>query len=277
MNILKLPIILNNCNNEIVIGLDSYINNINKILKYFENKEDCIKNRLLLRNKLVDLFNQYKNCGLIDKSIKFKPEFLVNESYTNIHFSYYYNNLLLYIEDISDIFKFNTYNYKCIIDNEIIHSTDLPEPLYTIDRNKIHITGLLDYNNKYNVFDIKNKLKECKKLENIISEFIIKNSNSGESSYKPKDRYWTNHDISHPKVSMEIYVTNKQEKLNDVIEKKVLASIGELDLYSEDFGYSEYSILGYNILNFTLGGHDLNEIFKSYNDKYIHIIMELMD
>ncbi len=51
MNILKLPIILNNCNNEIVIGLDSYINNINKILKYFENKEDCIKNILLLRNK----------------------------------------------------------------------------------------------------------------------------------------------------------------------------------------------------------------------------------
>ena len=46
-------------------------------------------------------------------------------------------------------------------------------------------------------------------------------------------------------------------------------SLGGLDLYEEWWGYSEFTVMGYDILNFKLvskdgGEHDLDKIIRSY-------------
>lgn len=79
-----------------------------------------------------------------------------------------------------------------------------------------------------------------------------------------------------PKVLMRMHFSNEEITLEQAEEKQILSSIGELDIYTEWYGYSEWTILGYNVENFTVGNHDIEDILKSNEGKYAHILVDIL-
>lgn len=79
-----------------------------------------------------------------------------------------------------------------------------------------------------------------------------------------------------PNVQMRMHISDNQISLEQAEEKQILSSIGELDIYTEWYGYSEWTILGYNVENFTVGNHDIEQILRSNEGKYVHILVDIM-
>ena len=78
-------------------------------------------------------------------------------------------------------------------------------------------------------------------------------------------------------VSMSLYASEVRETLNEIKERIVLDAMGLLNYKVEWYGWSEYTIEGYNIASFKLGGHDIDEIIRSHNGKYIYLVIEKKD
>ena len=84
-----------------------------------------------------------------------------------------------------------------------------------------------------------------------------------------------------PKVSFRAYFSDNECTLEEAENNQILLSIGELDIFQEWYGYSEWTIMGYDVENFKLtsedgGEHDLEQIFASYYEKYVHIVIEIL-
>ncbi|MFK3936524.1 hypothetical protein ACI2JA_03280 [Alkalihalobacillus sp. NPDC078783] len=75
-------------------------------------------------------------------------------------------------------------------------------------------------------------------------------------------------------VSVRLYASDTEKTLEELIEGVVLTTMGALDIYSEWYGWSDWTKDGYDLKNFTIGNHDLNEILKSYEGKYVHMVFE---
>lgn len=52
---------------------------------------------------------------------------------------------------------------------------------------------------------------------------------------------------------------------------------GEVYAYLENIGYSEFTIIGIDIEELRIGGHDIIEELRSYEGKYVHIVLELVE
>lgn len=95
------------------------------------------------------------------------------------------------------------------------------------------------------------------------------------------DEYDYNIDISTlvENVSIQVHVSDKEITLDDANYNNILMSIGELDICETWYGYSEYTIEGYDIESFRLigndGGHDLNKILLNYVGKYLNMIVTI--
>ncbi|GAK42077.1 hypothetical protein TCA2_4569 [Paenibacillus sp. TCA20] len=96
-----------------------------------------------------------------------------------------------------------------------------------------------------------------------------------ESRHQPEDDYRSDYSLCLPEVFLRFYLSDKKVSLEEAEEKQIMMSIGELDIYTEWYGYSEYTIEGYCVENFTIGNHDIESILKTYKGKYAHIIMEI--
>ena len=85
----------------------------------------------------------------------------------------------------------------------------------------------------------------------------------------------------NPNVAMRVYYGDKECSLEEAQKSVVLNSLGCLDIYQVDTGYSEWTIMGYDTTNFKLvsddgGEHNLNAIFASLDGKYVHILIDVM-
>lgn len=77
-----------------------------------------------------------------------------------------------------------------------------------------------------------------------------------------------------PECELRFYTSDTKLPLEKVQEEHLKKLFGAIDVYGENYGYSEYTILGFNVEKLTIGNHDLNEILRDYLDKYIHIIIK---
>lgn len=85
-----------------------------------------------------------------------------------------------------------------------------------------------------------------------------------------------------PRISIRAYFSDEKCSLEDAEMNQILLSIGALDIFQEWYGYSEWTIMGYDVENFKLisedgGEHDLEKIFKSYIGKYVHIVIDILE
>lgn len=89
-----------------------------------------------------------------------------------------------------------------------------------------------------------------------------------------EDEYAVEVSYRKENVQIRLYASDSEKSLEELIEGVVLTSMGALDIYSEWYGWSEWTKEGYDLKNFTIGNHDLNEILKSYEGKYVHMVFE---
>ena len=82
-------------------------------------------------------------------------------------------------------------------------------------------------------------------------------------------------------VFMQIHVSDKEITLEEANNNCILMSLGQLDIYETWYGYSEWTIMGYDLHSFRLvgngGEHDLNSIFLNYVGKYLILVVEIKD
>ena len=115
-------------------------------------------------------------------------------------------------------------------------------------------------------------------LNDKIDELDISSNNS--LCYKEDD-----HKIAINKminnVFMQIHVSDKEITLEEANNNCILMSLGQLDIYETWYGYSEWTIMGYDLQSFKLvgndGEHDLNDIFLNYVGKYLILVVEIKD
>lgn len=98
-----------------------------------------------------------------------------------------------------------------------------------------------------------------------------------KSKHEPDDDYKTHYSLYLPKVFVQIYSTKDETTLDEAKEMLILDTVGALDVYTEWYGYSEYTVEGFDVLNFTIGNHDLHSILKSHLNTYVHFVMSIIE
>ena len=104
-----------------------------------------------------------------------------------------------------------------------------------------------------------------------------------KNSYSCNERNEWNQNVNSlvENVFIKLHVSDKEMTLEEANDKLILASIGELDIFETWYGYSEYTIEGYELESFKLKGnqgeHDLEKILLDYVGKYLIMEVEIRD
>ena len=132
---------------------------------------------------------------------------------------------------------------------------------------RLYLKGYLhiyDYDKEWRLedgqrYDLSNK--SCDLLDKLY-EFAIENS------------FCIGLDILIPNCNLRIYATNNKSTLDEAQTYLlgVFDGLIESDLYY--WGYSEYTVVGFSVDSFTIGGHDLKKELKQYVGKYVHFVLE---
>jgi hypothetical protein len=89
------------------------------------------------------------------------------------------------------------------------------------------------------------------------------------------------YDSSEPEIIdnclVQIWHSDKECSLNKAIEGHLRTVLGQLYLEGNEYGYSEYTIMGFNVTEAKIGGHDLQTIIDNYPDEYLHILITEVD
>jgi hypothetical protein len=76
-------------------------------------------------------------------------------------------------------------------------------------------------------------------------------------------------------VSLRIYFTDKECTLDEAVESLLMFQFsGEVKTDIALRGYSEYTITGYSVEDFSIGGHDLEYEMSNHIGEYINFILE---
>lgn len=78
-----------------------------------------------------------------------------------------------------------------------------------------------------------------------------------------------------PNCSLRIYFTKQESILDEAIEALIMHSSGIMETSIALEGYSEYSITGYEVENFTIGGHNLESEISEHIGEYMHFVLEV--
>lgn len=73
--------------------------------------------------------------------------------------------------------------------------------------------------------------------------------------------------------NIRIYLTDNECSIDEAVESLLYKLEGEIKTDIALTGYSEYTITGYDIKDFSIGGHDLECELSSHIGEYIHFIL----
>ena len=75
--------------------------------------------------------------------------------------------------------------------------------------------------------------------------------------------------------NLKAYFTDKECELEEaMLAMDVLMFGGDIKARVDRIGYSEWTITGLDLVEFSIGGHDLSTEFKSHLGDYCHLIIE---
>lgn len=77
-------------------------------------------------------------------------------------------------------------------------------------------------------------------------------------------------------VQIQLFASDQRVKLEDIREKVVLNAMGLLDFEEHWYGYSSWTVEGFNTQTFQLGGHNILEILKTYKGKWVYLIVNIV-
>lgn len=71
-----------------------------------------------------------------------------------------------------------------------------------------------------------------------------------------------------------IYFTNEKSTFEEAQESLIVKMYGDVETDIRLCGYSEYTITGYELEDFSIGGHDLDAELRDHIGEYIHFVLE---
>lgn len=77
-------------------------------------------------------------------------------------------------------------------------------------------------------------------------------------------------------VQIQLFSSDERTKLDDIRKKVVLNAMGLLDFEEHWYGYSSWTIEGFNTQTFQLGGHNILKILETYKGKWIYLIIDIV-
>lgn len=102
----------------------------------------------------------------------------------------------------------------------------------------------------------------------------------GFGDVKTEDEYeceYVNSKYIAEDISIQIYACDKRKKLEEIKEAIILDSMGLLNFQVDWYGYSTWTVMGYCVGDFMLGGHDMLEIIRNLKGKYIYIVIDTLE
>lgn len=86
---------------------------------------------------------------------------------------------------------------------------------------------------------------------------------------------WTEDvDVTIPDCKLSLYISKEEIPLIELQTNLIRQMCGDATILSGYYGYSEWTILGYDVNQFTLGNHDILSILESHDKEYIYLIFE---
>lgn len=80
-----------------------------------------------------------------------------------------------------------------------------------------------------------------------------------------------------PNANIRVYATDRECSLDDAVTSLVARLDGLVLTDIRNEGYSEWTITGFYVKEFYIGGHDLDRELEQYIGKYIHLVLECED
>lgn len=134
------------------------------------------------------------------------------------------------------------------------------------------IEGYITIDNEYDNMPRINNESICSYLEKLIAnERSHKGIDTGYVEWKDKglgEKYYYLKDCK-----MRAYYSRERCSLEEAQNAMVSYLCGDIKGSGYNTGYSEWTILGFNIENLTIGGHDLRKELASHEGEYIHLLI----
>lgn len=83
-----------------------------------------------------------------------------------------------------------------------------------------------------------------------------------------------------PKCNIVMYFSKKEMSFEDAqinFLNTMFSGSGDFELKIDNIGYSEWTIIGYDLEKMHLGGHNLNDILLSHLGEYVNIRIETLE
>ena len=134
------------------------------------------------------------------------------------------------------------------------------------------IEGYITIDNEYDNMPRINNESICSYLEKLITnERSHKGIDTGYVKWKNKGLGEKHYYLKDCK--MRAYYSRERCSLEEAKNAMVSYLCGDIKGSGYNTGYSEWTILGFNIENLTIGGHDLRAEFASHEGEYIHLLI----
>ena len=88
------------------------------------------------------------------------------------------------------------------------------------------------------------------------------------------DDEFDEYNITIPECEVSLYWSNNEEDFETMKIYYLTQMFGCLELDGNQYGYSAWTIMGFEVTRFQLGDHDLKEILNDISGKYIHMIFK---
>ncbi len=77
-----------------------------------------------------------------------------------------------------------------------------------------------------------------------------------------------------PNCMLKYYISDNEISLENVEEKSLAQLCGGIDIFGENYGYSAWTIMGFDVEKLMIGEHDLENILSEQRGKYINMVIE---
>lgn len=77
-------------------------------------------------------------------------------------------------------------------------------------------------------------------------------------------------------IQMQLFSSDKRVKLDEIRKNVVLDAMGLLNFQETWYGYSTWTIEGYVTDTFMLGGHNILEILKQHEGKFVYLVIDVV-
>lgn len=129
------------------------------------------------------------------------------------------------------------------------------------------------------IFLVKNSLKKVTKeddgrqLGNLISDALGRLGFDDLTTYEEYDDQRISRKYIAKNLQIKLFASNTRKKLVQIQENAILESMGLLSFQEDWYGYSTFSIEGYSVDTFTLGGHNILEVIEQYEGYFIYLLI----